>query len=83
MEQHQADMQNARGWTRRWGALAGGLLALYALVFWVAPWLQHFGPVSSVHECVRERGIDATALVYTEVEEFSDADCHMRDTLRY
>ena len=83
MEQRRADTQNAHCWTRRWAGLAGGLLVLYAFVFWVAPWLQHFGPVKRVHERVRERGIDATALVYTEVEEFADADCHMRDALRY
>ncbi|MBL7224398.1 MAG: hypothetical protein ISS72_11140 [Candidatus Brocadiae bacterium] len=83
MAKHCADTQSRRGWTRRWGKLAAGLLLIWAVVFWLAPWLQRFGPVKRVHESVRERGIDATALVYTEVEEFADADCHVRDALRY
>ena len=63
--------------------LALGLLLLWVFVFVVAPWLQRFGPVRRMHELIRRNDIDATALVYTDVEDFGDCEAHVRDALRY
>lgn len=67
----------------RWIRLVLGLLVLWLFVFVLAPWMQKFGPVRRVHEFIRENDIDATALVYTDVEEFGDCEAHVRDALRY
>jgi len=67
----------------RWLKLALGLLLLWVWVFVLAPWLQRFGPVRRVHEHIRRNDIDATALVYTDVEEFGDCEAHVRDALEY
>ena len=67
----------------RWMRLALGLLVLWLFVFVLAPWAQRFGPVRRVHEHTRQNDIDATALVYTDVEEFGDCEAHVRDALQY
>ena len=67
----------------QWLRLLAGLLVVWAVVFVAAPALQQWRPVAAVHDVIREKDIEATGLVYTEVEEFSDADSYMRATMKY
>ena len=53
------------------------------LAFGVIPVLQLLGPVRDVREAIRNSGIDATALIYSESEVSSDAENSIRDALRY
>ena len=80
-------MQSGRDGQRRagegWVRLALSLLILWLFVFVLAPWVQTFGPVRRIHEHIRRNDIDATALVYTDVEEFGDCEAHVRDALQY
>lgn len=77
------DVPRARSAVHRWTALLICLLTVWVFVFQVAPRLQRIEPIRVVHECARSRDIDATALYYTEVPEFSDADVYVRDALKY
>jgi hypothetical protein len=36
-----------------------------------------------MHDHIRENSIDATALYYTEVEEFAEAETHIRNAMKY
>ncbi len=66
-----------------WVKLAACALAIWAFVFALAPALMRIGPAREVHDVIRDQHIDATALYYTEVPEFNDADNYMRDARRY
>lgn len=67
---------------RRWTRFAMGLAAILLLVFGVVPALQRLGPVRRVREAVDRAGIDATALIYTESDESSEAESALRNALR-
>ena len=67
----------------RWAQLLVGLAAIWAVVFGLCPWLQRVPAVGRFHRHVRQEGIDATALFYTDSAEFPDAETDVRDSLRY
>ncbi|OHB67875.1 MAG: hypothetical protein A2V70_03315 [Planctomycetes bacterium RBG_13_63_9] len=73
----------ARGIWRRWAGLLAGLATMGVFVFVIAPAVQHWRPVWAVHTFVEERGIDASALFYTESEEFGRVQRHMQDAMRF
>ncbi len=72
-----------KGFLWRWGALILSLLIMWLFVFQAAPAMQQIGCIADVHEAIRDYDIDATGLVYTEVELFGDADVHIRDAMKY
>ena len=68
---------------RRWGAFILCLAVIWGFVFVVAPWLQKIDCVASVHDDIKRSGVDATALYYTEIQEFHDAEIRIRDSRDY
>jgi hypothetical protein len=60
-------------------AMAGVLI----FIFYVGPWLDQMPMVRPLAEFIDERGIDANMYFYTEVEEFSDANINMENTMDY
>ena len=68
---------------RKWAALAAGIAVIWAFIFVIAPALQKNEMVRPLAEYVRESGIDASALYYTEVQETGEAEVYLRDALRY
>lgn len=71
------------GTARRWAGFLLGLALIWAFVFVLAPWLQKADAVRPLAEYVRETGIDASALYYTEVQETGEAEMNIRDTFKY
>lgn len=71
------------GAIRRWAAFFAGLFFIWLFMFVLAPWLQGSPAVRPLARFIAERGIDASALYYTEVEEASLAETHMRNTILY
>lgn len=69
----------AAGWLR----LTAGILCVWLFMFVLAPWVRTIGPVEEMLDFVEENDIDASALFYTEAEEFSDAEVAVRDALEY
>ncbi len=65
----------------RWGRLLAGLLCVWLFMFVLAPGLRRVPPVEAALDCVRERGIDATALFYTESAPFTVAEVEIRESL--
>lgn len=66
--------------------LARLILAIFAVLFfmlYLGPAMQQSDFFRPMVMFVEERGIDASALYYTEIEEFSDADIHMNNTMDY
>jgi hypothetical protein len=71
------------GRLRRWAAFAAGIAVIWAFAFVIAPALQENDMVRPLAEYVRESGIDASALYYTEVQETGEAEMYLRDALTY
>ena len=71
------------GALRRWAGLIAGLGLIWAFVFLIAPALQRTEMVRPLAQYVRESGIDASALYYTEVQETGEAEMSIRDALAY
>lgn len=71
------------GLVRRWSGFFAGLAAILAFAFGVVPAFQKLGPVRTITEGVRESGIDASALFYTETEVASEAEASLRNALKY
>ena len=65
----------------RWAKLLCGLLLIWIFVFLAAPALQQLAPVRRLHEHTRRNDIDATALFYTDADEFADAETYVVDSL--
>ncbi len=66
-----------------WLKFGIGVFLIWFSVFVLAPWMQQINTIQVLHEHIRENNIKATALYYTEIEEFDDADSYMRDALKY
>jgi hypothetical protein len=67
------------GPARRWTRLALCVLAVLVFVFVVGPLLSEAPLVRTLTRFIDDHSIEASALFYTEVDEFSDADVHMRN----
>ena len=65
-----------------WARLLLGLAVLWAIVFRLGPWLQGYAPIAQLHDFIEEREIDATALFYTDSDEFGDVALTIHNTLR-
>ncbi len=76
-------METTTSPTQRWGRFAAGVLGILLFAFVVIPLVQRIGPVREVREAIERRGIDATALFYTETEISSEAELSIRNALKY
>jgi uncharacterized protein YybS (DUF2232 family) len=62
--------------------LAIGLAGVWTFVFLIAPALRNISPVREVLDSVRQSGIDAGALFYTEADESAEAEFALRHALK-
>ncbi len=60
-------------------SIAGCLLMIYV----IGPWLDNLSAIKPLADFIDMRSIDANAYYYTEIEEFSDAEMNMKNTMRY
>jgi len=67
----------------RWIRFLAGLAVILLFAFVAVPGLQRIGPIREVREATENRGIDATALFYTESEVSSEAEASIRNAIRY
>lgn len=65
------------------GGLVACLLAIWAFMFHIGPWLEQGSALKPIAEFIDERNIDANMYFYTEVEEFFDANVNMQNTMTY
>ena len=68
---------------QRWLAFGAGLFLIWVFMFVMAPWIEKTPAVKPLTDFIEERGIDASALYYTEVEEASIAELSIRSTMEY
>ena len=63
--------------------LLGSLVLILLFIYYVAPWMTGLPMLRSLTDFIEERGIDAGALYYTELEEFAEAEAQMSNTMLY
>ena len=68
---------------RRWTRFFTCILLVLVFIYVIGPLLSGAPLVRELTRFIDERSIEAGALFYTEVEEFSEADVRMRNTRWY
>jgi hypothetical protein len=64
-------------------SLLFSILLVVVFIFYVCPLMDKLPLVEPLIEFIDEQNIDAGALYYTEIEEFSDAEVTMRNTMSF
>ena len=68
---------------KKWMQLAACILSIYLFIFIFAPAIQTLPYIRDFHHFVRAHDIDASALFYTEIDEFGDVDVSVRSAMNY
>jgi len=63
--------------------LFGCILAILIFMFYIGPFIERLPIVNPLIKVIVERNIDAGAMYYTEIEEFSTAEINIRNSLDY
>ena len=71
------------GRIKRISMLIAGILVLWLLISQVGPWIDRRPSVKPLIDFIEENNIDASALYYTEIEEFAEADIQMNHTMDF
>ena len=71
------------GLMRRWIGLFIGILILWLLMAYVAPWGRQTATLRPMMDIIEERGIKVTSYYYTDIEEFAEAEINITHSLRY
>jgi len=71
------------GAVKRWMHFALGLFLLWAFIFVLGPMLQKIPVIGTLGTYIKESGIDAGALYYTEVKEVGESDQAIRNIMRF
>ena len=74
---------NERSTVRRLFSLLLSIFIIWIFLFILGPRLQLIPMVRPLITFVESRDIDAGAYYYTDIEEFSEADIHMNNTMAY
>lgn len=69
--------------SRRIGLLILSIMLILLFMFGLAPQMERLPHVRPMVRFIEDRGIDATALYYTEIEEFAEAEINMQNTMDY
>ena len=68
---------------RQWARLFLCVFIIWAFMFVAAPWVEKMPAVEPIIRFIDENYIDASALYYTEIEEFFEAEIHMENTMNF
>jgi hypothetical protein len=68
---------------RRWGQFLTGMAAILLFAFVVIPAIQRLGAIREVRRVIENRGVDATALIYSDSEVSCEAESCIRNAIRY
>ena len=66
-----------------WVALFISVLTIIFFLFVIGPWIEKLPGFQPLADFIDERGIEANMYFYTEVEEFSEAEINMNNTMQF
>ena len=75
--------QNSKAKGKGFVALLFSVLAIIACLFYIGPKLEKLPLFQPMARFIEERGIEANVYFYTEVEEFSEANVHLQNSMDY
>lgn len=67
----------------KWAKLSLYIVSIWLFIFVIAPEIQQLQTVKPVHQYIEKNAIDAGALYYTDIEEFSEAEKRVLDAMKY
>ncbi len=76
-------IESKTGRLERYFKLIIGILLIWVFVFYFIPWVSTVSYMKPLIRFVQENDIDTSALYYTEIEEFAEADHMIRHILNY
>jgi hypothetical protein len=79
----ETQCRKSSGMAGRFGKLVLCLVAIWVFMFHLAPWMEQSPMVQPLVKFIDERDINANMYFYTEVEEFSEANINMDNTMKY
>ena len=68
---------------RQWARLFLCVFFIWAFMFIAAPWIEKTSVVEPIVCFIDENYINASALYYTEIEEFFEAEIHIENTMNF
>jgi hypothetical protein len=68
---------------KRLSALTACILAIILFMFYIGPRLEQHPALQPMAQFIDERDINANMYFYTEVEEFSEANINMNNTMAF
>lgn len=83
MKKANSDAELTPSMQRRWSRFLLGVSLILFFMFGIGPLLDKMPYIQPMVQFIEEREIDATALYYTEIEEFSEAAINMENTMDY
>ncbi len=75
--------EKTAGLLKRMAALLACILAIVVFMFYIGPRLAQHPMLQPMVRFIDERDINANMYFYTEVEEFSEANINMDNTMAY
>ena len=71
------------GWLKRYASLIAGIALIWIFAVYVTPWLGNFSFIKPLISFIKENDIKATAIYYTDIDEFAEADHMLRQFMTY
>ncbi len=68
---------------KNWFHLLISFLMIYLFIFYFVPQISKLASVKPLIDFIVENDIDASALYYTEIEEFSEAEFFIENSMEY
>ncbi len=72
-----------QGRFKRYAGLAMGIAFIWIFAVYVTPWLGNLAFMKPLISFIKENDIKATAIYYTDIEEFAEADHMLRQLMTY
>ena len=72
-----------QGMFKRYTGLATGIALIWIFAVYVTPWLGNLSFMKPLISFIKENDIKATAIYYTDIEEFAEADHMLRQFMTY
>lgn len=79
-------MENNRprqGWLKQCAGLIAGVVFIWIFAVYFTSWLGNLSFMKPLISFIKENDIKATAIYYTDIEEFAEADHMLRQLMTY
>lgn len=68
---------------KRWTCLTVSVILILVFMLYLGPWFEQSSMVQPIARFIEEHDINANMYFYTEVEEFSEANLNMQNSMDF